>query len=538
MLPFFVVDALHRAFCDAGFGLDRAFEAFSNFVAATAVSALWQGIALGAGMALALRVTPRISAAHRFVLWSTAFGALLVLPFVPVIGHQFRSAGAATAAAVRSSAAHPWLALDARWSLVIAGLWLLFSILRTTDLVAHSIRLGKLWRAAKPIDPGVIPAAMRRNCRICTTADLDRPSVIGFLRPRILIPYWLLPRLSAGELEQIVLHECEHLRRRDDWTNLVQKLCLALFPLNPGLWYIERQLAKEREMACDESVVRITGAPRAYAACLASLAERGLERGAESLSLGAWQRRPELVDRVHRILSRRQLLQPATSRVLVGGFACALLVAAVELNRCPQLIAFVNEPTPQTFAAASQLGDAVYPAVPARHDARSSFYALPAKALVPASQLSETGAYRARAVDAHQNTAAVGELRAASAEPGHTPPAKATHSFRPGAQSDGKVPEQLIVFTAWEQVYIPEPSSQTIADYDTSVSASEPASKPAPSDIDPNSSTTSRITITRLVFKVVPQGTVSNPRAGSGVNNLPAQPAAIPFGDGWLVIQL
>ena len=111
---------------------------------------------------------------------------------------------------------------------------------------------------------------------ICTTTTLQRPSVIGFLKPRILIPDWLFARLTAGELEQIVLHEAEHLRRRDDWTNLLQKLCLVLFPLNPALVWIERRLCREREMACDEGVIKITHAPRAYASCLARLAERGL----------------------------------------------------------------------------------------------------------------------------------------------------------------------------------------------------------------------------------------------------------------------
>ncbi|MEI4861539.1 M56 family metallopeptidase, partial [Klebsiella pneumoniae] len=81
-----------------------------------------------------------------------------------------------------------------------------------------------------------------------------------------LIPDWLFARMTAGELEQIVMHEAEHLRRRDDWTNLLQKLCLVLFPLNPALVWMERRLCREREMACDEGVIRMTRAPRAYAA--------------------------------------------------------------------------------------------------------------------------------------------------------------------------------------------------------------------------------------------------------------------------------
>ena len=134
--------------------------------------------------------------------------------------------------------------------------------------------------------------------------------MIGFLAPRILIPEWLFARLTPGELEQVVLHEAEHLRRRDDWTNLLQKLSLVLFPLNPALAWMERRLCREREMACDEGVVRRTQAPRAYAACLTSLAERGLQRRVQALSLGAFERRPELVHRVHSILRRRQALHP------------------------------------------------------------------------------------------------------------------------------------------------------------------------------------------------------------------------------------
>ena len=247
-------------------------------------------------------------------------------------------------------AAKPWLQLDIRWSLAIAALWAAASLFRAADLAIHSFRLGKLWKTALPVEPGDSADALlvrltrvpgRRPVQICTTRQLDRPSVIGFFAPRILIPDWLFARLTPGELEQIVLHEAEHLRRGDDWTNLFQKLCLVLFPLNPALWWIERRLCQEREMACDDGVIRVTHAPRAYAACLASLAERGLQRRAEALSLGAWQRRPELVHRVHSILARNHALSPLATRALLGALSCGLVFGSVELARCPQLIAFV-----------------------------------------------------------------------------------------------------------------------------------------------------------------------------------------------------
>ena len=285
-------------------------EAASNFA-----TSLWQGIIVAAGLAMFLRLAPRMSAEHRFIVWAAGFGVVAGLPFLPfllkLVETQF-VAGTSPGDVISdagSVSAHPLLQLDLRWTVAIACVWLTGSTLRMVDLLIHSLRLRKLWLSATPMEiegdlAVTLAGSVRRQVEICTSKNVERPSVIGFLAPRILIPDWLLARLTAGELEQIVLHEAEHLKRRDDWTNLFQKLTLIVFPLNPALSWMEQKLCGEREMACDEGVVRITNAPRAYATCLANLAERGLERRAESLSLGAWQRRSELVRRVHRILLR------------------------------------------------------------------------------------------------------------------------------------------------------------------------------------------------------------------------------------------
>ena len=302
-------------------GAERAFDWFAQLAGTAAAAALWQGVLLAFILAICLRLLPRVSAADRFRIWAAGFVALAAHPMLPML-LAIRLDAAPVVAPLPAAAGatqHAWLNLDPRWSLAIAAVWLAASLWRALRLALHSLRLRKLWQSATPVDGAALSdelrAALRiagKNVEVCTTRRLDRPSVIGFFAPRILIPDWLLNRLTAGELEQVVLHEAEHLRRRDDWTNLLQKLCLILFPLNPALAWMERRLCREREMACDEGVVRRTQAPRAYAACLASLAERRLTRRAEALSLGAWQRRPELVDRVHRIL--RAGPQPASRR--------------------------------------------------------------------------------------------------------------------------------------------------------------------------------------------------------------------------------
>ena len=201
-----------------------------------------------------------------------------------------------------------------------------------------------------------MPLSVRgRPVELCTSIEVDRPSVIGFLAPRILIPAWLLEQLTAVELNHIVLHEIEHLRRRDDWVNLLQKIGLVLLPLNPALFWIDRRLSTERELACDDGVLERTKMPRAYAASLASVAERRLDERAfrrpgvlALAATGLRRRRSELGQRIESILSMRA----PVNRVLTGRLAAAMVagvvVSAVGLARMPQLVSFgQNDSTPR-----------------------------------------------------------------------------------------------------------------------------------------------------------------------------------------------
>jgi hypothetical protein len=232
--------------------------------------------------------------------------------------------------------------LDVRWSFAIAALWLMVSLVRAMKLAMSAVRLRGIWKRAVPVEgcDVVLLAAGFRGVELCTSKDVDRPSVIGFFSPRILIPEELFARLTTAEFGQIVLHEVGHLRRRDDWINLLQKLSLVLVPLNPVLLWIERRLCLERELACDDDVLRLTKAPKAYATCLTNLAEQRLGRRAAALSLGAWEKKSELARRVHSILLGGKRMGPAQARVVMGVLVLGLLGGSAELARCPQLVSF------------------------------------------------------------------------------------------------------------------------------------------------------------------------------------------------------
>jgi hypothetical protein len=337
--------------------LQQGMSSLPQAATGSLVAAVWQGALLAGAAWMGLRLLPKTPAAVRFAIWFGVFLAVTTLPMIAVWPHAVLAGHASPQAA--------WLTVDPRWSLAIAAVWALASLWRAGQLVVAGFRVRGLWKRATPVAVGCAggpdglhrthrdEAAMSgahglswRGCaaQLCVSDEVDRPTVIGFFAPRILIPEWLLEKLTPGEMEQVVLHESGHLGRADDWMNLLQKLALVVFPLNPALAWVERKLCFERELACDERVLRATGAPKAYAACLATLAEyrlqqRGLMSGL-ALTLGALGRESELGQRVGRILRRGDGMKPWHAKLVLGSAMLGLLAAATGLDHCPQVIGF------------------------------------------------------------------------------------------------------------------------------------------------------------------------------------------------------
>jgi len=320
--------------------------------AGSLLSAIWEGAVLALCVVLCLRLLPRLSAAARSVVWMNVFLLLVSLQFVPYLAARI-----STASSGRPAPVH----LNLLWSFALAGGWLLLSVTRGMQLILSAIRLHGLATRAVPVDAGpairvllqvrAVGSTAVRAAELCASTEVQRPSVLGFFHPRILIPSALLERLTTEELQQVVLHEMEHLRRADDWTNLLQKLALVLFPLNPALFWVERRLCTERELACDDSVLSSSCGRKAYALCLTHLAEYSMLRRSLSLALGAWERQSELVRRVHRILRRpSQSLSARQTTIFTGSLTLAGLLCALALARSPQLVSF-TQPVPSSAQA-------------------------------------------------------------------------------------------------------------------------------------------------------------------------------------------
>ena len=313
-----------------------------------------------------LRVLRRQNSGPRFAVW---FLALLTVAALPVWGGLGAGPGqgrALVAAGISSGTlwGNPWgslrptITVPGRWALFVFLAWVLGACAAMARLAVGLWHVRQLRRSctaivAADLDPIVRKtidaiAASRsvasRSITIATSECVRVPAAIGFFKRTIVLPAWALRELPPGDLNVILLHEFAHLRRWDDWTNLIQKIVRALFFFHPAVWWIENRLSVEREMACDDAVLAETANPHGYASCLVSLLERSLahrlSHSRRSLAQAAVDRAREASLRLAQILDTNR---PVATRVwkpalgMVGAFSMVCLMA---LPLAPQFVAF------------------------------------------------------------------------------------------------------------------------------------------------------------------------------------------------------
>jgi beta-lactamase regulating signal transducer with metallopeptidase domain len=327
------------------------------------LNAIPGGLLIAAVAWVLLRVVGRQNSGTRFAVWFCALLAVAGLPFMASV----------TKAAPMTQAVRSEIVLPGFWAVGIFAVWILIAALATMRIVVGLWKLRRLRRGALPLTKSSFPPAIQlviaqfqsgRRVTVCSSSAVTVPTAIGFFRPVILIPDWVLQDLSAEELKVILLHEFAHLRRFDDWTNLAQKLVRSVFFFHPAVWWIEKRLSLEREMACDEAVLAETENPQAYAECLVSLAEKSFVRRGLALAQAVVGRARETSLRLARILDGNRpkssrVFRPALGLVAVLG-ACSLIV----LPDAPRLIAFENAGPAQIMNNSVAFGPDAAPQLP------------------------------------------------------------------------------------------------------------------------------------------------------------------------------
>jgi len=105
--------------------------------------------------------------------------------------------------------------------------------------------------------------------RLLISALVQVPTVIGWLRPVVLVPVGALSGLPAEYLEALLLHELAHVRRHDYLVNILQSVAEALLFYHPAVWWVSGHIRAERELCCDDVAVAVSGDALTYARALA-----------------------------------------------------------------------------------------------------------------------------------------------------------------------------------------------------------------------------------------------------------------------------
>ncbi|MBX7219517.1 MAG: M56 family metallopeptidase [Blastocatellia bacterium] len=109
------------------------------------------------------------------------------------------------------------------------------------------------------------PNWLRRPIRLVTSPEITEPGVWGVWRPVIALPAELAVHLSDTELKIVLMHELVHMLRWDNLLAQVHYLLCCILWFHPLVWLVDRRLLTEREQACDETVIEMTGNSTDYA---------------------------------------------------------------------------------------------------------------------------------------------------------------------------------------------------------------------------------------------------------------------------------
>jgi beta-lactamase regulating signal transducer with metallopeptidase domain len=349
------------------------------------INSLWQGVLLFITVVFILRVVRKLNATTRYIiLWLTLL-TLAFLPFVRLLLITGESIDlmppSSKQAAVGKRSPVP---LEQRSSLssldsgrltasdgeesflarlphfksinipvpmkvlpsLILGLWILMTVFMLSRLLRSHFYTRRLKRDVLVLSPEyqqeitefIRSTGIRRKVAIYATSNVRVPMSIGLFNPVILIPDNLMDELTEEQLKHVILHELAHIRRWDDWTNLIQRIVEAFYFWNPMILYIECQMRLEREIACDDWVIILSGEPKSYALCLTRLIEANMLKPGRIIATGATLHRKHVTTRIRMLLDKGCNTTAHFSRLGIMTTICVIMLAFAVFARISQVL--------------------------------------------------------------------------------------------------------------------------------------------------------------------------------------------------------
>jgi len=132
------------------------------------------------------------------------------------------------------------------------------------------------------------------------TPAIRSPALLGFVRPRLLLPEGLIDSFSLAELRFVFLHELGHLKRGDILLNWLMALPLVLHWFNPLVWLALQRIRVDGESACDAVALAHArdGENQPYGQTIIKLLERFSCAGSTPGQVGILENKTQIKHRI------------------------------------------------------------------------------------------------------------------------------------------------------------------------------------------------------------------------------------------------
>ncbi|MDR3108521.1 MAG: M48 family metalloprotease [Planctomycetaceae bacterium] len=154
------------------------------------------------------------------------------------------------------------------WYRLAVTIWCGGALFFAIRLVLDEYRLvknRKNWQVAESpqlrrlVDECRKQAGLRLPVQVFITAEPVGAASCGIVRPAIVLSQDILDKFDTEELRLILLHESLHHKRFDPLTHFCAQVVKTLHWFNPVVYLLIKMFQNERELAVDESVVRLSG---------------------------------------------------------------------------------------------------------------------------------------------------------------------------------------------------------------------------------------------------------------------------------------
>ncbi len=239
-----------------------------RLIASCFSNSLWEVAALGGAGWIVSRLLRGLGPRIQHLFWVGALGLAVVIPALPLLrliqasafptaaqNHPFAtsvfdpqpmSSGFVLPPAIVLAlflfflGALVWSAARLTWSLYYT-----ISLRREARPVSLEPEAGELWEHCKR-------AFSVKEAHVLRSEAVDGPVTIGFAHPAVLVSDRFIEECASHDVLAALAHECAHIKRRDFQKNLFYEIACLPIAFHPVTWFVKSQIARTRELICDD----------------------------------------------------------------------------------------------------------------------------------------------------------------------------------------------------------------------------------------------------------------------------------------------